>query len=190
MVRKVNRDARLESPGRRDRRMDKHARSNRNLKDDIRLKEFRKQFHHDVLPDLPKIPGYHVCWLTTTNTHDPIQARVRLGYEPVRPSEVPGWKFASVKSAFVEGDVISVNEMIAFKIPLDLYEEMMRIAHHERPLDEEDRLKQRVEQTKQAMRAAAGPGMANEIRVEAEDGMEELGTAPEPPSFAEAAGEY
>ncbi|HET8730778.1 MAG TPA: hypothetical protein VFM34_06680, partial [Moraxellaceae bacterium] len=44
----------------------------RELSEDDRLEMFRQQLFNDALPDLPEIPGYHLCWLTTTNPRDSI----------------------------------------------------------------------------------------------------------------------
>ena len=63
---------------------------NRAVSEDDRLEMFRNQLFNDALPDLPEIPGYHQCWLTTTNPRDPIHRRMQLGYEPIKPEEVPG----------------------------------------------------------------------------------------------------
>ena len=43
---------------------------NREVSDDDRVEMFRHQFFQSALPDLPKIDGYHTCWLTTR--HDSI----------------------------------------------------------------------------------------------------------------------
>ena len=77
---------------------DRQVTENRAVTDDERLEMFRMQMHNDALPDLPPIPGYHVCWLTTTNPRDPIQRRTQLGYEPVRPEDAPGLEFATQKT--------------------------------------------------------------------------------------------
>ncbi len=63
-----------------------------------RLDAFRELQFNNALPDLPPIPGYHTIWLTTTNPRDSLAARSRLGYTPVRPDEVPGYEYATVKA--------------------------------------------------------------------------------------------
>lgn len=118
---------------------DRPVTENRDVSDDERLEMFRMQLHNDALPDLPAIPGYHVCWLTTTNPRDPIQRRVQLGYEPVRADEIPGMEYASLKTGEWAG-LIGVNEMVAFKLPMGLYEKFMKEAHYDAPLREENKL--------------------------------------------------
>ena len=169
-----------------DRHMqDRDVTQDRALSDDERVEEFRQQYFQSALPDIPKINGYHVCWLTTENPRDPIHSRVRLGYEPIRASDIPGWDHASLKTGEWEG-CIGVNEMIAFKLPLELYEQYMYINHHEQPLSEEEKLSSQLRAMEAEMNAAAKRGT---VSLELEDGTAALGVAPEPPPFAIATGE-
>jgi hypothetical protein len=139
----------------------------RALSDDERVEMFRQQFFQSALPDLPKIPGWHMCWLTTTNPRDSIQARLRLGYEPVKPEDVPGWEYATIKTGDWTG-FIGVNEMLAFKLPQSLYEKFMREAHHDAPLREEEKLTDTAEFLEQQARA-------NKSSISVGDGISELG---------------
>lgn len=41
-----------------------------------------------ALPTPPNIDGWHVCWLSTTNSYDSIDKRLRLGYVPVKADEI------------------------------------------------------------------------------------------------------
>lgn len=138
---RLKKDADFDVVGRRDTRraQNREVTESREVSEDDRLEMFRNQLFNDALPDLPDIPGYHVCWLTTTNPRDPIHRRIQLGYEPVKPEEVPGMEYASVKTGEWSG-MIGVNEMLAFKLPLSLYEKFMQEAHHNAPLREEDKL--------------------------------------------------
>lgn len=189
MVAKRRTDTRLNSDTsgvRADRHMqDRNVTQDRELSDDERVAEFRQQYFQSALPDIPKIEGYHVCWLTTENPRDPIHARVRLGYEPIKSHEIPGWEHAQIKTGEWEG-CIGVNEMIAFKLPLELYEQYMRINHHEQPLSEEEKLSSQIRAMEAEMNAATKRGTVN---LELEDGTAALGVAPEPPPFAEQTGE-
>ncbi len=143
-----NTDERLKKElgaGRQSREMeDRQVVENREVTDDDRLEMFRAQLFNDALPDLPDMPGYHVCWLTTTNPRDPIHRRIQLGYEPIKAAEVPGMEFASVKQGEWSG-LIGVNEMIAFKLPMSLYQRFMQEAHHDAPLREENKLAETAE---------------------------------------------
>ena len=131
--------------GRQSREMeDRQVLENREVTDDDRLEMFRAQLFNDALPDLPDMPGYHMCWLTTTNPRDPIHRRIQLGYEPIKAEDVPGMEFASVKTGEWSG-MIGVNEMIAFKLPETLYQRFMQEAHHDAPLREENKLAETAE---------------------------------------------
>ena len=152
--------------GRRDSRraQDRTVTESRELTEDDRLEMFRNALFNDALPDLPEIPGYHMCWLTTQNPRDPIHRRMQLGYEPVKPEEIPGMEYASIKTGEWSG-FIGVNEMLAFKLPMSLYEKFMQEAHHDAPLREEDKLAEVAEMMReQAERAGSsmyeGDGMS------------------------------
>lgn len=132
---------------------DRATSENREVSDDERVEMFRQQFFQSSLPDLPKIPGWHMCWLTTTNPRDSIQTRMRLGYTAVKPEDVPGWEYAAVKTGDWAG-FIGVNEMLAFKLPISLYEKYMREAHHDAPLREEEKLTDTAEFMDQQARAS------------------------------------
>lgn len=95
-----------------------------------------------ALPNIPNIPGYHVCYLSTTHGADSLHKRLQAGYTPVRPEDIPGHSiFAAygVQSTIpmVSGDVLQVNEMIACKIPNDRYQRIMAARHHNKPLEQE-----------------------------------------------------
>jgi len=124
--------------------VDRQVAENREVSEDDRLEMFRAQLFNDALPDLPDLPGYHVCWLTTTNPRDPIHRRIQLGYEPIKAAEVPGMEFASIKTGEWSG-LIGVNEMIAFKLPESLYQKFMQEAHNDAPLREENKLAETAE---------------------------------------------
>lgn len=134
-------------------KVDRPATQNRATSDAERVEMFRQQFFQSALPDLPKIPGWHACWLTTTNPRDSIQTRLRLGYEPIKPEDVPGWEYATLKTGEYAG-FIGVNEMLAFKLPMSLYEAFMREAHHDAPLREEEKLTDTAEFMEQQARAS------------------------------------
>jgi len=146
---------------------DRAVKENREISDDERVEMFRQQFFQSSLPDLPKIPGWHTCWLTTTNPRDSIQMRIRLGYEPVKPEDVPGWEYATLKTGDWQG-FIGVNEMLAFKLPISLYEKFMFEAHHAAPNREEDKLVDMTEFIEQQARDSKS-------RVDLGDGTADLG---------------
>jgi len=113
--------------------------------DEIRMQMFRDTLFRTSLPNLPPIPGYHVCWLTTTNPRDNLAQRRQVGYEPVTPEDIPGFEHIRSKDGEMAG-FISVNEMVAFKIPERLYQAYMMAVHHDSPLEEEQKLQDTMDQ--------------------------------------------
>jgi hypothetical protein len=186
---KSQRTERARSEDRADRALgNRQVTDSRELTDSERLDAFRRSFYQSSLPDLPKIPGWHVCWLTTANPRDPIHGRLRLGYELIKAVDIPGWEHASVKSAEYEG-CIGVNEMVAAKLPSNLYEAYMQEAHHVQPLNEEEKLTIANEViAEEAAMKVRRPKKALRPLV-MEEGMEELGQAPPAPNFSESLGE-
>ena len=105
-----------------------------------RRKMWSDEWTQSALPKVPDIPGYHTCWLSTTNSYDTIDKRIRLGYTPVTTADLPGFENHRVKSGAHEGQ-ISCNEMLLFKLPMELYQDAMRQMHYEAPRDEAEKIK-------------------------------------------------
>lgn len=145
---------------------DRHATEDRQLTDDERLEMFRMNLYNDALPSIPEIPGYHVCWLTTTNKADTIQQRIRLGYELIRGEDVPGMELVTNKTGEYAG-CVAVNEMIAAKLPNSLYQRFMQEAHHDAPLREEEKLAETAELMREQAERSGG-------RLLEGDGMSEM----------------
>lgn len=125
---------------------DRPTTENRELTDSVRKQE-RYAMLRDVntlLPQPPELPGYHLCWLTTTNNKDTLENRSRLGYTLVNPSEMPDFKIASQKDGQLTNDRIQVNEMVLAKIPYDLWLEDMTYLHHDLPAQEIRGLRDKV----------------------------------------------
>lgn len=152
---------------------------NREISEEERLELFRGSFYHEALPEIPPIPGFHMFWATTTNPRDTIASRIRLGYELVTAAELGGaWSNLSVKTGAEFAGGIMVNEMLALKLPLSLYNKYMLEAHHFGPAREQEKLTDVVDQIRdEAERRKA--------RLEEEEGTRELRRAVRAPSFAE-----
>lgn len=131
---------------------------------------FRDEWTATALPTPPAIQGYHLCWLSTTNSYDPIHKRIRMGYEPVKIEEVPGFESYKMKSGEWEG-FVACNEMLLFKVPVDLYREMMEYFHHEKPLEEETMIKNNP---------TLNDGNVRQAGNHEDDGFAALGKAPRP----------
>jgi len=145
---------------------DRSVTEDRAISDSERVEAFRQQMFQSALPDLPKLTGYHTCWLTTTNPRDPIQARLRLGYEPIKPEDIAGWEYLTLRGGSWDG-FVGVNEMLAFKLPLTLYEAYMKEAHHNAPLQQEEGIARNVKDIAAQIRAKGG-------RVDVGNGLSEL----------------
>lgn len=115
-----------------------------------RLEMFRAAHAQAALPDIPPIPGFHVVWLTSTNSKDSLQMRSRQGYVPVEPADVKGFEFVSDKGTHTDG-LIRVNEMVAYKLPMHLYNLYMRENHHYAPAREETKLTDTAQQVKEQL---------------------------------------
>lgn len=102
----------------------------------------------EVLPTIPEKPGWHRCWLSTTNSTDPIHKRIQVGYQPVRVSDVPGLEQFKVDGGQFDG-CVACNELLLFEVPMDVYQDLMTIYHHEMPLEQEAAIRERVNSRKE-----------------------------------------
>lgn len=141
-----------------------------------RRRMIRSEWSQDVLPSPPEVPGWHYCWLSTTNSTDPIYKRMQKGYEPVKATDVPGFAQYRATQGEFEG-CVACNEMLLFRIPEELYQEIMTIFHYERPNEEEE-----------ILRANAVNNInerdSNGRNLGEMDGFESLARKVRPPSFS------
>ena len=110
-----------------------------------RRKMWSEEWTQSALPKLPTFNGWHLCWLSTSNSYDSIDKRIRLGYVPVKSEELPGYEDYRVKAGEHVG-YISCNEMLLFKLPMDVYQEIMTHMHHDMPHEEAEKVRVQVEQ--------------------------------------------
>ena len=110
-----------------------------------RRKMWSDEWTQSALPKVPEIPGWHLCWLSTTNGYDSIDKRMRLGYVPVRADELPGFDNYRVKAGEDVG-FIACNEMRLYKLPMEVYQEVMTQMHHDAPNEESDKVQVQIEQ--------------------------------------------
>jgi hypothetical protein len=161
---------------------DRDNTEDRELSDAERVEMLKRSLYQSSLPDIPRIAGHHVIWLTTQNPRDPIHGRLRLGYKLIKSEEVPELMELTVGTGQYAG-CIGVNEMIAAKIPLSLYEAFMRESHFDAPMREEEAIYTNAMGAGEvAAQAARRGGKLKGPIIEA--GIEEMGnTDREPPSF-------
>lgn len=110
-----------------------------------RRRALRQDWVQEILPSPPDLPGFHTCWLSTTNSTDPIYKRVQKGYVPVKASEVPGFGTQYLAQGGEFDGCISCNEMLLFKIDKVVWNDLMTIFHHDMPLEQEAAIRERVE---------------------------------------------
>jgi hypothetical protein len=109
-----------------------------------RRKLMRREWVQEVLPTPPEIPGFHLCWVSTTNSTDPVHKRMQLGYQPVKVTEVPGFEQYRIADGGQFDGCVACNEMLLFKIPLDVYQDIMSIYHYDMPLEQEQSIFEQV----------------------------------------------
>jgi hypothetical protein len=124
-----------------------------------RRKMWSDEWTQSALPKVPDIPGWHLCWLSTTNGYDSIDKRMRLGYVPVKADELPGFDNYRVKAGEDVG-FIACNEMRLYKLPMDVYQEVMTQMHHDAPNEESDKVQIQVEQL-QGNRDSSGKSLGS-----------------------------
>ena len=137
----------LSAGGREDRASEDASRSapeDKFISTQERRRMWSEEWTQSALPKLPEITGWHLCWLSTTNSYDSIDKRIRLGYVPVKSEEIPGYEDYRVKSGEHVGHV-SCNEMLLFKLPMDIYQEIMVYQHHDRPREEAEKIRVQAE---------------------------------------------
>jgi hypothetical protein len=177
----IGEDSRLKKSTNSESRQDRSsADSERTQKDGTvfsapeRVSNFRDEWAATALPTPPAIPGFHQCWLSSTNSYDPIYKRMRMGYVPVRADELPGFEHLKMRSGEFEG-IVSCNEMLLFKIRSELYQEMMEYFHHEKPMEDEQMIKASA-----ALTDAQKRDVAQSIE---EDGFKQLAKQVKAPAF-------
>lgn len=133
--------------------------------DDEFIANFRDSLGQSLLPDLPPIPGYHVCWISTAHKSDTVAHRMRLGYQLIRIEECSRDMGPAASNTGDYAGIVAINEMVAAKIPLRLYNRYMQIAHHDQPRANEFDIRSSVETMRREaetrdMRILEGDGTA------------------------------
>jgi hypothetical protein len=156
---------------------DREAPEEKFFSSEERKQMWKDEWTQSALPNVPELKGFHVCWLSTTNGYDSIDKRMRLGYTPIKVEEIPGFENWRVKAGEHAG-FIACNEMLLFKIPMELYQEIMAHFHHEAPLEEANKI--RLQAEAQQGRDSSGRRLG---QVEG-DGLDNIDTPIPAPVFA------
>lgn len=138
-----------------------------------RRRLLRSEATQEILPSVPDIPGYHVCWLSTNSSTDPIFRRMKVGYTPVKVQEVRGLDFYKITGGEYDG-CIQCHEMVLFKVPQETYIDLMTIYHHDMPNEEEASIKEKLQQAQMSDSGGRDLGMVEG------DGFSEMGKNRQP----------
>lgn len=104
-----------------------------------RLREARTK---EAMPSPPKIPGWHYYWHGTMANSVPVGKLLSVGYEYVRPNEIPDFiQMHGLKGSVDGKDIVSWAEMVLLKLPEDIYQALMFEEHHMDPLRSEERIR-------------------------------------------------
>jgi hypothetical protein len=105
----------------------------------------RREWVQEILPTVPAQAGWHYCWVSTTNSTDPVHKRMQMGYVPVKASEVPGFQTSQYKLTGGDFDgCIACNEMLLFRVEQQRYDDLMTIYHDDLPAEQEAAIRERV----------------------------------------------
>lgn len=155
----------------------------RQLTDGERVELLRRANFQSSLPNIPRIPGYHVCWVSTTHSNDTPQGREQLGYTFIAREEVPEFTYTDQKSGDYPG-IVTWREMVGMKIELHLYQLLMEELHHNEPARQSEKIYNEALQAGETAAQAAKRG--GKMRAPVVDtGTEELGQARDAPNFCE-----
>lgn len=111
-----------------------------------RRRLLRSEWVQEVLPSIKAPEGWHYCWLSTTNSTDPIHKRMQMGYIPVKASDVPGFEASQYKMLGGDFDgCIACAEMLLFKVSQERYQDLMTIYHSEMPAEAEQVIREKVD---------------------------------------------
>jgi hypothetical protein len=143
-----------------------------------RMQMLKNEWQQVALPAPPANPNWHWFWASTTHSADTVHRRQKLGYVMVKRSELPDFKVEKMQAGEY-ADYITVNEMVLMKIPMDVYQDILTVFHHDTPLEEERSIREQVESRKHELNSKAGREV---IRNEGE-GIEQLGAVRRAPRF-------
>ncbi len=154
------------------------------MDDEEALRRFRTSLTSNILPEVPHIEGYHLCWVPkeSNNMFDTVAHRLRLHYTIVKPEELSAGALPSNtnRSAEFEG-AVSFNELILMKLPARLYQIYATDTHHTQPLEQERVIKQRIDDLRGAT-DSSGRGLVT-TDGGAEDGFNRLARKTSTPTF-------
>lgn len=127
------------------------------LTQDQREQMLRDDALQNQLPNPPPRKGVHWFWASLTNQWTSVAWYMRLGYKPVKFEELAGWADANMRGKSGEyAGCITVNEMLLMKCDETSYQRFMRVVHHEKPLEEQKRMKESFQRVRDEVAQESG----------------------------------
>lgn len=147
--------------------------------DPERRRQIRDHYAQTLLPNLPKKPGRHRCWVSTSHNSDTPQRRRALGYRFLTYAELAaeGWQadeYAIKDAASVYNGCVMWREMIAMDCDTDLHHAIMREMHHDAPMEQARSIYETLDAAGQEARDRGG-------RTQMAPGMEKMREFTRPP---------
>jgi hypothetical protein len=98
-----------------------------------------------------------------------------MGYEPVKADDIPGFENLKVKAGEMTG-FVACNEMVLYKMPMEIYQEIMTELHYNAPREEAEKIRSQVDNF-QSTRDSNGRRLG-QVEGEGLDRMNEVPPAP------------
>lgn len=142
----------------------------------------RNEWTQQALPTPPRLKGFHLCWLSTTNSADTIHRRLKLGYVLVKKEEMPEFKVEKAQSGDY-ASYITCNEMLLAKLPEAIYQDIMATFGHDMPMEEEASIRNQIESRKEQLNNQAGREVIKNANDGGPSGLDQLGRQVNAPRF-------
>ena len=140
------------------------------MTDPERRREIRRKWSESTLPNLPKRPGWHSCWVSTTHPTDTPMRRKRFGYRFIRYEDLSheGWAadVDAVKDGHFAGAVMW-RELVAMECTMSDFNDYMREFHFDQPAEQIEGIFENLDQTGDEAKRRGG-------KITLEEGLEEM----------------
>ncbi len=113
------------------------------MTDDERFELAASAALDSVIPTVPEIPGYSLCWVSTTHPSDTPTNRRAIGWEFVSIEDMPGFSNLCVKAGEHPG-ALACREMVLMKIRNGLRKRYLTHFHHTIPAEQDQKLTEQV----------------------------------------------
>lgn len=129
------------------------------LSQDEREQMLRDEAMQNQLPNPPRRPGIHWFWASLNNPYTPVTWYVRMGYVPVKMEELEGWAHANMRGKSGEySGCVTVNEMLLMRADETAYQRFMKIVHHDKPMEEQQKMMSSFKDVQETVAMESGHG--------------------------------